>query len=96
MAEPGVSEIATTTLRKRHKKIYDNVMNNNPILYYMDKLGNVEMNVSGRTILAEHDYAENATFKRYSGNETLNTTQDTVLTSVEYNWKQAAVAVIRK
>ena len=94
MAEPGVSEIATTTLRKRHKKIYDNVMNNNPILYYMDKLGNVEMNVSGRTILAEHDYAENATFKRYSGNETLNTTQDTVLTSFEYNWKQAAVAVI--
>lgn len=94
MAEPGLTEIATTTLRRRSKEIADNVANNNPILFRMEKAGNIKKNESGRTLVEEHDYAENGTVIRYEGGETLNTAQSTVLTAFEFNWKQLAVAVI--
>lgn len=94
MAEPGLTELATTTLRRRSKKISDNVSNNNPLLYKMEKLGNIKKNESGRTLVEEHDYAENGTVMRYEGGEVLNTTQGPVMTAFEYNWKQLAVAVV--
>lgn len=94
MAEPGLTEIATTSLRRRSGKIADNTLNNNPLLYKMDKIGNVSKNETGRTLVEEVDYQENGSFKRYEGQETLDTTQTPVMTAFEYNWKQAAVAVI--
>ena len=94
MAEPGLTELVTTTLRRRSRKIHNNVLNNNPILFRMNKAGNVMKNQTGRTLVEEADYQENPTFLRYSGSEVLNTSQSPVLTAFEYNWKQAAVAVI--
>jgi len=47
----------------------------------------------GRTIVQELEYAENATFQRYSGYETLNISPSDVFTAAEFDWKQAAVAV---
>lgn len=94
MAEPGLTEIATTTLRRRSGKIADNVANNNPILFRMKKAGNIKMNEHGRTLVEEHDYAENANFLRYEGGEALNTSRSPVLTAFEYNYKQASVCVL--
>ena len=94
MAEPGLSELVTTTLRRRGGKIQDNVTNNNPILYRMEKSGNIKKNQTGRTLVEETDYQENPTFLRYEGSDVLNTSQAPVLSAFEYNWKQAAVAVI--
>lgn len=93
MAEPGLTELAATTLRKRSGKIHDNITNNNPLLYKMNKAGNIVKNVTGRTLVEETDYDENGTFIRYSGDDVLDTTKATVLTAYEYNYKQAAVAV---
>jgi hypothetical protein len=41
----------------------------------------------------ELEYAENGTFKRYSGYETLNISPSVVFTAAEFNYAQAAVAV---
>lgn len=94
MAEPGLTELTTTTLRKRNGKIQDNVKNNNPILFRMDKSGNIKKNQTGRTLVEEHDFQENSTFLRYEGSDVLNTAQTPVLSGFEYNYKQSAVAVI--
>lgn len=93
MASPGLSEIVTTTLRKRTGQLADNVTENNALLMRLRKRGKVKPVDGGRTIVQELEYAENATYKRYSGYETLNISPSDVFTAAEFNYAQAAVAV---
>jgi hypothetical protein len=55
--------------------------------------GNVKPVSGGRTIVQELEYAENGTFKRYSGYETLDISPSDVFTSAEFNYAQAACAI---
>lgn len=64
---PNLSEIVTTTLRNRSKKLADNITNNNAILRKLNARGNVATFSGGRTIVQELEYAENSTYTRYSG-----------------------------
>jgi hypothetical protein len=92
MATPNLSEIATTTLERRSKKIRDNVSNNNALLFKLQE--KAEQPVSGGRLLYEEiSFAENGNGQWYTGYDTLSTTAQDVLTSAEYNWKQYAVAV---
>lgn len=93
MASPNLSEIVTTAIRNRSKQLADNVSNNNALLQRVNQRGNNRPVSGGTTILQELEYAENATYKRYSGYEVLNINASDVLSSAEFNWKQAAVAV---
>ena len=93
MASPNLTEIVTTTLRKRNKELADNVTNNNALLAYIKRKGNVRMVDGGRTIVEELEYAENATFMYYSGYETLDISPSDVISAAEYNWKQASTVV---
>lgn len=93
MATPNLDEIVTTTLRNRTGKLADNVTEQNALLNRLKKRGNVKPVSGGRTIVQELEYAENGTFKRYSGYETLNITPSEVFTAAEFNYAQAAVAV---
>ena len=93
MVSPNIDEITTTTLRKRSKKLADNVSANTALLYKLKKQGKAKPVSGGRTILQEISYAENGTFKRYSGYESLDISPSDVFTSAEFNLKQAAVAV---
>jgi len=93
MASPNLSEIITTTLRNRTGKLADNVSKNNALLTRLRSKGNVKPVDGGRTIVQELEYAENATFRRYSGYETLNISPSDVFTAAEFNYAQAAVAV---
>lgn len=93
MASPNLSEIVTTTLQNRSKKLADNVTENNAILRRLNAKGRVKPVTGGRTIVQELEYAENSTFKWYSGYEVLNISPSDVMTAAEYDWKQAAVAV---
>lgn len=93
MPSPGLTEIATTTLRNRTGKLADNVLKNNALLYQLKKRGNVKTVSGGRSIVQELEYAENSTYKRYSGYETLNIAPSDVFTAAEFDYKQAAVAV---
>lgn len=95
MAIPNstMTEIVTTTLRNRTGQLADNVSKNNALLYRLQKKGKVKPVSGGRTIVQELEYAENGTFKRYSGYETLNISPSDVFTAAEFNYAQAAVAV---
>lgn len=94
LTNPGaLSEIVTTTLRNRTGKTADNVTKNNALLNRLKKKGNVKPVDGGRTIVQELEYAENGTFTRYSGYETINITPSDVFAGAEYNYAQAAVAV---
>src|ERR1700744_849153 len=89
----AMTEIVTTTLRNRTGKLADNVTKNNALLFRLRKRGNVKTVSGGRTIVQELEYAENGTFKRYSGYEALNITPSDVFTGAEYNYAQAACAI---
>lgn len=93
MASPNYSEIATTTLVHRSKKLADNVTKNNALLYRVSEKGNVKPVSGGRTIVRELEYAENGTFTRYAGYDTVSIAPSDVFTAAEFDWKQAAVAV---
>lgn len=93
MAIPGLSEIVTTTIQSRSGVLADNVSKNNAILNRLSKKGNIKPVSGGDVILQELDYAENGTYKRYSGYETLDVSPSQVFTSASYNYKQAAVAI---
>jgi hypothetical protein len=88
-----MTEIVTTTLRNRTGKLADNVTKNNALLNRLKKKGKVKKVTGGRTIVQEIEYAQNGTFKRYSGYEALNISPSDVFTAAEYNYAQAAVAV---
>lgn len=93
MADPGLSELVSTTLRYRSGKLKDNVSKNNALLAKLDEVGSIEEVDGGRTLVEELDYAENGSFKWYSGYEQLNIAPSTVITAAEFSWKQAAIAV---
>jgi hypothetical protein len=93
MASPGLSEIVTTTLRNRSKKLADNMLRNNGVMTRLNSRGNVKPFDGGRTIVQELEYANNSTYKRYSGYEVLNIQPSDVFTAAEFPIRQAAVAV---
>ena len=88
-----MTEIVTTTLRSRTGKLADNVTKNNALLNRLKKKGKVKKVTGGRTIVQEIEYAQNGTFKRYSGYEALNIAPSDVFTAAEFNYAQSAVAV---
>lgn len=88
-----MSEIVTTTLRSRTGKLADNITKNNALINRLKKKGKIKKVTGGRTIVQEIEYAQNGTFKRYSGYEALNISPSDVFTAAEYNYAQAAVAV---
>lgn len=93
MPSPNLSEIVTTTLRNRRGMLADNVLNHNSLLRKLNERGNVQREDGGRTLVEEIEYAENSTFKYYSGYEELDISASDVFTSAEFNWKQAAAVV---
>ena len=89
----NMTEIVTTTLRNRTGKPADNVSKNNALLKRLERKGNVKTVDGGRTIVQELEYAENGTYKRYSGYEAVDISPSDVFTGAEYNYAQAAVAI---
>ena len=97
MATPSATftEIVTTTLRSTKKKLVDNVTKNNALLTMMREGGNIKTDAGGGyEIQVPITYAENATYQRFNGLDTLNIGQSDVLTSAKYDWQQAAVHVV--
>lgn len=93
MASPNLSELITSTLRDRSGKLADNVSKGNALLTRLKEKGAWKP-ASGRTIVQELEYAENSTFMYYSGGEVLNIGSSDVMSAAEFDWKQAACAVV--
>lgn len=95
MAIPNTnwSEILTTTLYNRSRKLADNVTKNNALLRRLSEKGKVKPFDGGVQIIQEMEYSENGTFRRYSGYDVLNISPSDVFTSAAYSIAQAACAV---
>lgn len=95
MASPNstFTEMVTTTLRQHSTTVADNVSNHNALYNRLKSRGQVRTRSGGYEIVKPLDYAENSTYQRYSGFDTLNVGASDVLTSAKYDWVQAAVHV---
>lgn len=93
MASPNISELITSAIQSRTGEAANNVLKNNALLKRLSDKGKVKPVSGGTSIYQELTYAENSTFQYYDGGEALSVQASDVLTSAEFNWKQAAVAV---
>lgn len=94
MAFPNVSDIITTTIESRTKKIADNVTKNNALLMRLSQKGKIRTFSGGRLIYEELSFAENGNAGWYSGYDLLPVAAQDVLSAAQYDIKQAACPVV--
>lgn len=87
------TEIVTTTLRSHPSEVADNVSQHNALYRWMKQRGKIKTVSGGYEIIRSVDYANNQTYQRYSGYDTLNVNASDVLSAARYPWVQAAVHV---
>lgn len=87
------TEVLTAALHARKKQVVHNILNHDPFLAYLRASGQVQPADGGVSLVEHLSYPGNDTFQRYSGYETLSTAATDVLTSAEFAWKQAAIAI---
>lgn len=96
MASPNATftEIVTTTLRNHPSEISDNVSKHNALYNRLKKRGGIKKSASGGyEIVRPLDYAENSTYQRYSGYDTLNIQASDVLSAAKFDWVQASISI---
>lgn len=95
MASPNTTftEIVTTTLREHPSEVADNVSNHNALYRRIKQKGQIKKLDGGYEIVRPLDYAENSTYQRYSGYDTLNISASDVLSAAKFDWMQAAINV---
>jgi len=87
MANPGISQIITTTLESQIPKIVDNVTDNHPLLLKMKEKGNIKKLSGGNAIRESLSYAENGTVQSQGEYDVFDTTPQDVLTSADFDFK---------
>jgi hypothetical protein len=80
-------QISAVTQKFYVPKLYDNIFDSNPLLQRAKKKWYEKVN-GGTSIMVPLNYAQASAGGWYSGADTLNTTDNDVLTSAEYAWKQ--------
>lgn len=93
MSSPNYSEILSTTLKYYADEITDNVSNQVAFYNEVNKRGKIKLIDGGETIVIPLEYAENGTYQRYSGWETLDISPTDVITAANFDWKQVAISV---
>lgn len=88
------TELVSTTFRKHSKDIKDNVSKNNALYRRLVEKGSPRKEDGGLTIVCPLDYANNSTYQRYSGYDTLNIAASDVISAAEYQWRQIALNVV--
>lgn len=96
MAGPSTifTEMVSTTLRNSATEVSDNVSKNNALLNRLKKKNKIRDLDGGTEIQVQLEYAENSTYQRYAGLDTLNTNGSDVVTSAKYDWCQVALHVV--
>lgn len=93
MATINIGELVATTLRNRTKELADNISLNIPLLYFMQKKGNVRPFDGGRDIVEELMYAENANQMWFTGWQTLDVSPNDMFDAATFDIKQCHGAV---
>lgn len=96
MASPSTvfTEMVTTTMRNVAKDVADNVAKHNALLNRMKKKNKFVTLDGGYEIQIPVEYAENSTYQRFAGYDTLDTSASDVLTSAKFDWCQVALHVV--
>ncbi len=96
MATPSTvfTELVTTTDRNWSQRLTDNVSKHNALLTRIKSKGNINTISGGYEIARPLEYAENTTYQRFAGFDTLNTQGSDVLTSAKYALRQVALHVV--
>jgi len=90
---PTFDAIVTSTLRKYHKKLQENLMGHNALLWLMRSKGYVDSKKGGRSIVQPLLYGSNSTVRSYSGYDILDVSPQAGITAAEYVWKYVAGSV---
>src|SRR5690554_1560703 len=95
MATPSsvFTEMVSTTLRHSATDVTDNVSAHNALLRKIKAKGKIKTVSGGYEAQEPLEYAENSTYTRYAGYDTLNTNASDVITSAKYDWAQVAIHV---
>lgn len=95
MASPSAvfSEMVSTTLRHSATDVTDNVSKHNSLLRKLKDKGKIKTVSGGYEAQEPLEYAENSTYNRYAGYDTLNTNASDVITSAKYDWAQVSLHV---
>ena len=93
-ANPNYSDILATTIESRTRKLADNVTNNNAYLSKLKSKGRTKTFSGGNKILQEISFAENNNAGWYSGYDLLPVGVSDVISSAEFDIKQAAVPCV--
>lgn len=93
-ANPSISDIVATTIQSRTGKIADNVTDNNAVLKYLSRRGNIKTFSGGNTIMQELSFRDNGNAGYYSGYDLLPVAAQDVISSAEFAIKQVAVPVV--
>lgn len=88
------SDIIATTIQSRTGRIADNTTDNNAILTWLSKRGNIKPFSGGNVILQEISFADNGNAGYYSGYDLLPVAAQDVISAAEYAIKQVAVPVV--
>jgi hypothetical protein len=83
------TEITSTTLANYRETLADNVLKHNALLTRLQEKGNVDEAEGGYVLLENLMYEENGTFSWYAGYQVLNVSASDVVTSAQFDWKQA-------
>jgi hypothetical protein len=87
------TEMVSTTLRNHGRELVDNVSGNNALFRFLKDKNKIETESGGYEIVRPLEYAENGTFQRYSGYDTLSVAASDVISAAKYDWAQAAIHV---
>jgi hypothetical protein len=81
------------TVQELQDELFDNVLVKNATTAMLKEYGSVRGIDGGPTIVIPIEFAENGSYHRYSGSETLNTTSNQVFTSYSAAWCQVALNI---
>lgn len=87
------SEMATMTIDSRTGELADNFSVSTALLFRLKQKGKQKFWTGGQYILQELAYAENGTYTRFSGYDTVDVSPSDVFTTANFSPKQASVAV---
>lgn len=96
MASPSTvfTELVTTTLRNTASEIADNMSDHNGLSRKLKEKKKIKSLDGGTEIQVPLEYAENGTYQRFTGYDTLNTNGSDILTSAKFDWAQVAIHVV--
>jgi len=95
MASPNstYTELLSLTVQELEDELFDQILTKNATTGLLKEHGAVRGVDGGPTIVVPIMYAENGSYKRYSGAEQLNTTSNDVFSAFSYSWCQIALNI---